>query len=92
MQRVATAITDASGRFVFSSANVDPSSFYLVQAVYQGVDYNAPAQFDPEGTASVAIAVFEASSSAPHPVSAGGGSCPRQQGARAGDVCGQESE
>jgi hypothetical protein len=65
MQRVATAITDASGRFVFSSANIDPSSFYLVQAAYQGVDYNAPAQFDPEGTATVSITVYEASSSAP---------------------------
>jgi hypothetical protein len=65
MQRVATAITDASGRFVFSSANIDPSSFYLVQTAYQGVDYNAPAQFDPEGTATVGITVYEASSSAP---------------------------
>ena len=65
MQRVAAATTDASGRFVFPSANIDPSSFYLVQAAYQGVDYNAPAQFDPEGTANVSITVYEASASAP---------------------------
>ncbi len=65
MQRVATATTDASGRFVFPSANVDPSSFYLVQAAYQGVDYNAPAQFDPQGTADVSITVYDASASAP---------------------------
>ena len=65
MQRVATATTDTSGRFVFPSANVDPSSFYLVQAAYQGVDYNAPAQFDPEGTANVSITVYDASTSAP---------------------------
>ena len=65
MQNVATATTDSSGRFVFSSANIDPSSFYLVQAVYQGVDYNAPAQFNPEGGAAVGITVYDASSSAP---------------------------
>jgi hypothetical protein len=65
MQRVATATTDASGRFVFPSTNIDPSSFYLVQAVYQGVDYNAPAQFDAEGNATLSITVYGASSSAP---------------------------
>ena len=65
MQRVATTTTDVSGRFVFPSANIDPSSFYLVQAAYQGVDYNAAAQFDPEGTATVSITVYDANSSAP---------------------------
>jgi hypothetical protein len=65
MQRVATATTDARGRFVFPSANIDPSSFYLVQAAYQGVDYNAPAQFGPEGTATLSITVYDASTSAP---------------------------
>jgi hypothetical protein len=65
MQRVATATTDAAGRFVFPSANIDPSFFYLVQAAYQGVDYNAPVQFDPEGTATVSITVYDASASAP---------------------------
>ena len=65
MQRVATAATDASGRFVFPSANIDPASFYLVQAAYEGVDYNAPAQFDPQGTANVSITVYDASASAP---------------------------
>jgi 5-hydroxyisourate hydrolase-like protein (transthyretin family) len=64
MQRAATATTDASGRFVFPSANIDPSSFYLVQAAYQGVDYNAPAQFDTEGTSTIRITVYDASSSA----------------------------
>jgi 5-hydroxyisourate hydrolase-like protein (transthyretin family) len=65
MQRVATVTTDASGRFVFPSANIDPSSFYLAQAAYQGVDYNAPVQFDPEGTATLSITVYDASSAAP---------------------------
>jgi hypothetical protein len=65
MQRVATTTTDVRGRFVFPSANIDPSSFYLVQAAYQGVDYNAPAQSDPEGTATVSITVYDANSSAP---------------------------
>jgi hypothetical protein len=65
MQRVATVTTDVSGRFVFPSTNIDPSSFYLVQAAYQGVDYNAAAQFDPEGKATVNITVYDANSSAP---------------------------
>ncbi|MGD0456476.1 MAG: hypothetical protein ABSC21_01870 [Terriglobia bacterium] len=65
MQRVATTTTDVRGRFVFPSANIDPSSFYLVQTAYQGVDYNAAAQFDPEGTATVSITVYDANSSAP---------------------------
>jgi 5-hydroxyisourate hydrolase-like protein (transthyretin family) len=65
MQRVGSVTTDASGRFVFPSANIDPTSFYLVQAAYQGVDYNAPAQFDPEGTANVSITVYDSSASAP---------------------------
>jgi len=65
MQRVASVTTDASGRFVFPSANIDPASFYLVQAAYQGVDYNAPAQFDPVGTADISITVYDSSASAP---------------------------
>ena len=65
MQRLATAATDPGGRFVFPSANIDPSSFYLVQAAYQGVDYNAPAQFDAQGTATLSITVYDASSSVP---------------------------
>ena len=65
MQRVATATTDTSGRFVFPSANIDPSSFYLVQVAYQEVDYNAPAQFDSGGTANVSVTVYDADSSAP---------------------------
>jgi len=65
MQRVGSVTTDASGRFVFPSANIDPTLFYLVQAAYQGVDYNAPAQFSPQGTANVSITVYDASASAP---------------------------
>ena len=95
MQRVATVTTDATGRFVFPSANIDPASFYLVQASYGGVDYNAPAQFDPVGTANLSITVYDATSSAPPlgiqsarlVVHAQG-----NQGACAGDVCDQEYE
>jgi hypothetical protein len=64
MQRVATATTDASGRFAFPDAQLDPSSFYLVQAEYPGVDYNAPAPFDGAGRARVSITVYEASRTA----------------------------
>ena len=65
MQRVASVTTDASGRFVFPSANINPASFYLVQAPYRGVDYNAPAQFDPEGTATISITVYDSSATVP---------------------------
>jgi len=65
MQRVASVTTDASGRFVFPSANIDPTSFYLVQASYRGVDFNAPAQFDPEGTATISITVYDSSATVP---------------------------
>jgi 5-hydroxyisourate hydrolase-like protein (transthyretin family) len=65
MQQVATITTNANGRFVFPSAKTDRSSFYLVQVAYQGVDYNAPAQFDAQGTANISITVYDASPAAP---------------------------
>jgi hypothetical protein len=65
MQRVASATTDANGHFAFPAANVDPASFYLVQAPYQGVDYNAPAHFEADGNAAVNITLYEASAVAP---------------------------
>src|SRR5215472_1833302 len=46
MQQVATAATDSSGHFVFSADGIDPKSFYLVSADFQGASYNAPATFD----------------------------------------------
>ncbi len=65
MQPVATAVTDASGHFTFDQSDLDSSSFYLLQATYQGVDYHAPVQFDSSGEANANLTVYEATRSAP---------------------------
>ena len=45
MQQVAATVTDAHGHFEFPPEGVDPKSFYLVQANFQNVPYNAPVEF-----------------------------------------------
>jgi hypothetical protein len=65
MQQVATAVTDAGGHFVLPSTGLDPTSFYLLQATYQGVDYDAPVRFDADGAARTDITVYEAMRTAP---------------------------
>ncbi len=65
MQQVAEATADTQGNFVFSGNSLDTSNFYLVQATYQGVDYHAPVQFNPDGTAVVSLTVFDSTSKAP---------------------------
>lgn len=65
MRQVATATADASGRFVFSRGDLDPGSFYLLQAVYSGVNYHAPIQFDSSGAAAVDLTVYDASRTLP---------------------------
>ena len=65
MQQVATAKTDAQGRFVFPQNKIDASSFYLLQATYQDVDYHAPIRFDASGEASADITVYDSTRSAP---------------------------
>ncbi|HZP02814.1 MAG TPA: carboxypeptidase-like regulatory domain-containing protein [Terriglobia bacterium] len=59
MQVVATATTDAEGRFAIDQAEIDPNTFYLAQAVYNDVSYHAPVQFDSSGVANVGITVYE---------------------------------
>lgn len=59
MQPVGTATTDAEGRFSFSSADLDPKSFYLVSTDFRGAPYNAPATFDASGTATVNLTVYD---------------------------------
>lgn len=65
MQQVASATTGADGHFVFSQSDLDSSSFYLLQATYQGVDYHAPVQFDSSGVATVNLTVYESTTTAP---------------------------
>ncbi len=65
MQQVATAATDNSGHFVISSSELDPASFYLLQATYQDVNYHAPVKFDADGTAQIDVTVYDATHSEP---------------------------
>jgi hypothetical protein len=65
MQQIATATTDSAGRFSFAGSDVDPVSFYLLQVVFQGVNYHAPVQFDSAGTARADLTVYDATRSRP---------------------------
>src|SRR5579863_5624284 len=47
MQPIATATSDASGHFAFTTADIDPKSFYLASTEFQGASYNAAVAFDP---------------------------------------------
>lgn len=62
MQQVGVIKTDAEGRFVFATG-IDPGAFYLLQAEFQGVHYPVAVQFEPSGTASVNLAVYETTKS-----------------------------
>ena len=59
MEQIAAASTDASGHFVFTQNGIDPASFYLLQANFQGVPYHAPVRFDSAGAATVNLPVFD---------------------------------
>jgi len=65
MQEVATAATDASGHYVIEKSDLDPASFYLLQATYQDVNYHAPVKFDVDGTAQIGVTVYDATHSPP---------------------------
>jgi len=65
MQQMATASTDARGRFTFAPGGLDPSAFYLVETRFAGVAYHAPVQFDSSGSANVSLTVYEAARSVP---------------------------
>jgi hypothetical protein len=65
MQQVGTTETNADGLYVFPQSEIDPASFYLLQTVYQGVNYHAPVQFDSNGAATVNVTVYESTRTAP---------------------------
>jgi len=64
MAMVGEATTDASGHFVINK-QIDTKGFYLLQTTYEGVDYNAPVQFDPAGDAAVNITAYASTSKEP---------------------------
>lgn len=60
MQQVAEATADATGHYSFERNDIDPKGFYLAQAIFDGVPYHTPVQFDPTGNApSTDITVYE---------------------------------
>ena len=65
MQQVATVTTDSNGNFEATASNLTTDSFYLLQADYQGVNYNTPVKFDDRGQARVDITVYDATHTAP---------------------------
>src|SRR5208282_2902066 len=64
-QQVATAVTDANGHFAIASSDLATDSFYLLQAVFQDVNYHAPVKFDDRGQAQVDITVYDATRTTP---------------------------
>ena len=65
MQQVAVVATDSAGKFELVASDYASAPFYLLQADYQGVNYNAPVKFDDRGQAKVDITVFDATRTAP---------------------------
>jgi hypothetical protein len=65
MQQVAAAATDGVGRYVIEKSDLDPASFYLLQATYQDVNYHAPVKFDVDGTAQIDVTVYDATHTPP---------------------------
>lgn len=65
MAVVGEGTTDATGHFAIDDGQLGANGFYLIQATYQGVDYHAPVQFDPNGDAVVNLTAYESTGKEP---------------------------
>jgi len=65
MAVVGEATTDATGHFSIDDSRIGANGFYLIQATYQGLDYHAPVQFDPNGDAVVNLTAYESTGKEP---------------------------
>jgi hypothetical protein len=65
MAVVGGATTDTNGHFAITGSKIDTSGFYLLQTTYEGVEYNAPVNFDSSGNAPVNVTAYEATSKEP---------------------------
>jgi hypothetical protein len=65
MAVVGEATTDATGHFAIDDHQIGAKGFYLIQTAYQGVDYHAPVQFDPNGDAVVNITAYDSTGKEP---------------------------
>jgi hypothetical protein len=66
VRQVAVVETDAQGRYLFDRTDLKTASFYLLQAPYQGVNYNEPVQFNARGIATANFKVYDSTAVEPH--------------------------
>lgn len=65
VEQVAVTNTDANGRFVFTSAEIKPKAFYLLQATHENVNYNAPAQLGGQAQDQVDLKIYDSVTQSP---------------------------
>lgn len=65
IQQLATAETDADGRFVFDRNDINTAGFYLLQASHQGVNYHNPVRFGKDGNAFESFKIYNSSMAVP---------------------------
>ncbi|TAM79543.1 MAG: hypothetical protein EPN47_17200 [Acidobacteria bacterium] len=64
MAVVSEGTTGINGHFDINN-QIGTKGFYLIQTTYDGVDYNAPIQFDPTGNAAVNLTVYQSTGKKP---------------------------
>lgn len=67
MRQVAATRATAGGRFVFAGDSIQPNTFYLLQASYQGVDYHAAVRMGATPNAKADVKIYDTTSSAAQP-------------------------
>lgn len=63
MKRVAVTRSAADGRFVIASNAIQPNTFYLLQATYEGVDYHAAVRMGATPNTTADLKIYDAVSS-----------------------------
>jgi len=66
MRQVAATRTDANGHFTFAGLPIQPGTFYLVQALYEGVSYHQPVRPSANAAAAVNLKIYDSTAVAPH--------------------------
>jgi hypothetical protein len=64
MQKVASVTTDSNGHFTFDQSEIEAKGFYLVEAIFRGIPYHAPALFQSAPPVDVTLKVYESASAA----------------------------
>ncbi|MGH9376351.1 MAG: hypothetical protein ACRD1J_09345, partial [Terriglobia bacterium] len=65
MSKVAATRTDASGHFAFAKPSTGPATFYLIEALYQGVAYHQIVRPTAKQAGSVNLTIYNASPAPP---------------------------